>query len=339
MCCKMLFKDKGSKINLLLFVLFFQYLFKFMSKMCLSIKNNLLLNTRFCLTFFLVLFFNAFYFSQMLNNKNGNAFTNTPFFNKSFIKNNKIKKLSATISFKKKGSVIKQTNLSYSFSFDKNGRLIHFLESNFRGKKIDSVEYFYTYNSANQLEVERKKEMNGYTSIHYKYNTNGELVLKEFHRDILNDLDSLIHSTVLYVKKIENSIAKNSKKQIVFNNYNLPYKEITSLFSEDGYLLEQKEKMKMSSAFFKKTFSYNDQGWVSSKKNFRSTDSIPSERWEYKYDSWGNLIKLDYYRGKNLLEEKEIYYSEKTNLIANMLIINNITQSLKIIRFKGIDFY
>ena len=97
--------------------------------------------------------------------------------------------------------------------------------------------------------MERKKEMNGYTSIHYKYNTNGELVLKEFHRDILNDLDSLIHSTVLYVKKIENSIAKNSKKQIIFNNYNLPYKEITSLFSEDGYLLEQKEKMKMSSAF------------------------------------------------------------------------------------------
>ena len=65
------------------------------------------------------------------------------------------------------------------------------------------------------------------------------------------------------------------------------------------------------------------------KKNFRSTDSIPSERWEYKYDSWGNLTKVDYYRGKNLLEEKEIYYSEKTNLIANMLIINNITQSLK----------
>ena len=76
-----------------------------------------------------------------------------------------------------------------------------------------------------------------------------------------------------------------------------------------------------------------------SKKNFRSTDSIPSERWEYKYDTWGNLTKADYYRGKNLLEEKEIYYSEKTNLIANMLIINNITQSLKIIRFKGIDFY
>ena len=69
MCCKMLFKDKGSKINLLLFVLFFQYLFKFMSKMCLSIKNNLLLNTRFCLTFFLVLFLMRFIFHKCLTIK------------------------------------------------------------------------------------------------------------------------------------------------------------------------------------------------------------------------------------------------------------------------------
>ena len=279
--------------------------------MCLSIKNHLFLKTRLCLILLSFLFFNAFCFSQMLNNKNGNAFTSTPFFNKSFIKNNKIKKLSATVSFKKKGSVIKQTNLSYSFSFDEHGRLSHFLESNFRGKKIDSVEYFYSYSSAGQIEVERKKEMNGYTSVHYEYNTNGDLVLKEFHRDMLNDQDSLIHSTILYVKKIENSVAENSKKQVVFNNYNLPYKEITYVFSEDGYLLEQKEKMKMSSAFFKKTFSYNDQGWVSSKNNFRATDSIPSERWEYKYDTWGNLTKVDYYRGQNLLEEKELYYSEK----------------------------
>ena len=292
------------------------------------------------LFFFLFVFvgFNNSFFTQILDNRTGKAFTEQPFFNSDFIKKNKIKKMGAIVSYKKQGGALTKTKLSYNFLFDELGRLIHTIETNYRGHTIDTLENFYFYEN-NKILIHRKKEMNGYTSIHYKYDTNGELVLKEFHRDIINDQDSLINSTVLYVKKIENRITKNSKKQIVFNNYNLPYKEITFIYSDDGYLLEQKEKMKMSSAFFKKTFSYNDQGWVSSKKNFTSTDSIPSESWGYKYDTWGNLTKVDYYRGKNLLEEKEIYYSEKTNLIANMLIINNKTNSLKIIRFKGIDFY
>ncbi len=335
----MLVKDKISKINLNLFVLFFQHLVKFILEMRLFIKNYFSPVLRLKFLYLLFVGITGVSNCQILDNKRGDAFTTKPFFNQQFIKNNKIKKLSANVSFKKQGSAIKQTNLLYSFSFDEFGRLSHFLESNYRGKKIDTVEYFYHYNSEGLLDFERKKEMNGYTSIHYGYNEIGEMVLKEFRRDVLDEKDSVIKSTVLYLKKIENVIFKNRKREIIYNNYGLPYKEIEYTFSEDGYLLEQREKMKMSSAFFKKTFSYNEQGWVSSKKNFRSNDSIPSERWEYKYDAWGNLIKLDYYRGDSLLEQKEIYYSEKTNLIGNMLIINNKTQNLKIIRFKNIDFY
>ena len=299
------------------------------------------------LFFFLFVFFafNNSFFTQILDNRTGKAFTEHPFFNEDFIKKNKIKEMGAIVSYKKQGGALKKTKLSYTFFFDEMGRLIHTIETNYRGHTIDTIENFYFYEN-NRISIHRKKEMNGYTSTHWKYNENGNPVLMEFHRDVIDVQKNVVKSVVLYSKMLsseityynkENSTSTKTYKRTIFNNYDLPYKEIIFKYSEDGYLLEEIEKLKMKSIFFKKTYEYNQNGWISEIKNFNSNSAKASEKWTYKYDDFGNLTKLDYYRGNNLIEEKEVYYSDQTKLIGNMLVIKN--QEFKIMQFKNIKYY
>ena len=66
-------------------------------------------------------------FSQMLNNSEGDAFLESPFFNESNIKANKIKKISGSFHFKKINDKIRPTGLVYGCEFDREGRIVmHF---------------------------------------------------------------------------------------------------------------------------------------------------------------------------------------------------------------------
>ena len=57
-------------------------------------------------------------FSQVLDNRNGEAFTDRPFFNEKFIKQNKLKKLEGSYVYKKSGEVMKSTSYKYVYNFD-----------------------------------------------------------------------------------------------------------------------------------------------------------------------------------------------------------------------------
>ena len=63
-------------------------------------------------------------FGQVLDNRNGEAFTDKPFFNTSFIKENKLKKLKGTFTYKKQGQMMRATEFMYVYEFDTNGLLI-----------------------------------------------------------------------------------------------------------------------------------------------------------------------------------------------------------------------
>src|SRR5690606_41249173 len=61
--------------------------------------------------------------AQVLDNSKGNAFTDKPFFNKNFIRNNKIKTISGRFNYKKSGQAIYTTDFFYVYSFDEEGNL------------------------------------------------------------------------------------------------------------------------------------------------------------------------------------------------------------------------
>ena len=56
--------------------------------------------------------------AQVLDNRNGSAFTDKPFFNEDFIRQNKLKQLSGYYVLKKKGEMMKKTKYKYVYDFD-----------------------------------------------------------------------------------------------------------------------------------------------------------------------------------------------------------------------------
>ena len=112
------------------------------------------------LFFFLLIFFafNNSFFTQILDNRTGKAFTEHPFFNKDFIKKNKIKEMGAIVSYKKQGGALKKTKLSYTFFFDEMGHLIHTIETNYRGHTIDTLEIFIFMKTTGFQFTEKRNE-------------------------------------------------------------------------------------------------------------------------------------------------------------------------------------
>ncbi|NBX79445.1 MAG: hypothetical protein EBQ94_03545 [Flavobacteriales bacterium] len=68
--------------------------------------------------------------AQMINNFEGKAFTDAPYFNVDFIKANKIKSITGHYSRKKDGGMIRETSDFYQYNSIPWGNLFQLLEQN-----------------------------------------------------------------------------------------------------------------------------------------------------------------------------------------------------------------
>lgn len=277
--------------------------------------------------------------AQMIDNREGKAFSEKPFFNQRFIYKNKIKRIKGNFSVTSPSTSIMQTGLYSMYEFDNKGRLSYTLETYQGTERKDSLENFFYYNEEDLLVQHRKKEYNGYTSIINEYNTDGRIQKQVYRRDILDEKNQLVESYVISEETMKYELSENKEKQIIFNNYNLPYLEITRVYNADNYLIEEIEQSRTTSGMYRKTFAYNDHGWLESIKKFSDNGAEPVEEKKFKYDTFGNLTNIYTFSFNELKEEKEIYYNDKTFILSNMLVIDPKTKRVKILQFKDKVFY
>ena len=109
-------------------------------------------------------------------------FSDLPFFNDQFVRQNNIKAIKGSISSKKVQDIIRSNNLDYWYQFNRNGTLQSQLFSHYSEGIKDSTVIFYTYKNG-QLKVLRKSDNGGYYSYHYIYNENNDVVTQTYCRD------------------------------------------------------------------------------------------------------------------------------------------------------------
>ena len=285
--------------------------------------------------FFVFIHFTSNGFGQMLLNQDGEAFTTDPFFNADFIKNNKIKTIKGTYSFKKNKDLIRKVPGSYTYEFNKKGRLSSSIDIRWNGKTLDTTLQYYEYNQLGAITTLKKSENNGIT-------------LQEFLRDSLNRITSTSNYRVTLnengevVKKNEmntETMRYSNEKRTTYNSYNLPYLISYDKYNEDGYKTSSIDKLKMGGTIYKKKYDYNNKGLLISIETFYDTHPDPVEELKFKYDAFGNLMERHEFKQGVFTKDFQVIFDTKTGLLHSIIDRNPASNFMSIIRFTKYEFY
>lgn len=295
------------------------------------------------LIIFLVCLFHLSAYTQLLNNSMGEAFTDEPFFNIENIRANKIKRIKGHFSNKKINDQIRPSDLIYVYEFDKAGRLSQKYETVQVSGGIDTVVTQYEYDLNGFLKVKRRTDKTGFYAYVYEYDNSGRVIKEEFRRDMnksRSKIDFLLDKEFLITYEV--STYENyplQEKRTYFNSYDKPFQEKFSYYNEDGYLVEELEKLKVTSGQKKTTYSYNEKGLLSELEINSSIMGTSKVKYNFKYDSHANLISKEIYRNDEFTTEIQVVYNEKTGLISAILTKQVSTNFITILRLDEYEFY
>lgn len=281
--------------------------------------------------------------SQFLDNSKGNAFSEIPFFNEKFVKNNKIKSLKGTYTFKKMGDIMRETDLVFQYDFDNKGHLIQSFETNNESHKVDTTLLLYSYYKDGNLAYVRRKDHIGYYSTHYFYDSINRVIKEEYKRDIDTAgtffVPSFERSMLLNFETIKYETNGFFEKSTVHNSYGLPFKEIISTHDSSGYLISKEEKLKFGNQRNITQFEYDENGWISNIKITNSNNSKLNQELRFKYDEFGNLSEKHIYKNNQFITDIQVIYNLKTGLISSILTRDVATNFISILRFEVVKFY
>lgn len=295
----------------------------------------------FCsVKYFVILsfFFISQGYAQVLDNSGGEAFTNKPFFNKTFVAKNQIRTIKGRFNYKRPGQAMYPTEYYYAYNFNREGQLISTFETRKDDGTADTTWNEYVYNSAGILIEHKRGTRTGKSSTIYRLDEKNRVISEEY---LTESIDSTGQKTVVLVNS-ETMLYDDfglQLKKTVSNSYGLPYKTEMSYFDENGYLLEREERFSRTSNFNKQLYTYNEKGLLASIATYQKGTVDPVEEEQYQYDEYGNLTEKHLYKNGVLTTDTQIVYNEKTKLMTAVIIRDVKTDFLMVIRFGEYEYF
>ena len=274
-------------------------------------------------------------YGQMILNQDGEAFTKQPFFNSEFIKNNKIKSLLGTYSFKKNNDMIRHVPGSYEYNFNADGRLISVINHQWNGKRIDTTVQFYAYNNAGFLTSIKKTENDGITLQEFGLDSLNRVISVSNFRISIDESGNVLKKTEMNTETMQ--YIKN--KKTTFNSYNLPYMTSHDEYNEDGYKMYSIDKLKMGGTMYKKQYSYNEKGLVISIDTYYDRNPKPVESLKFNYDEFNNILERHEFKQGVFIRDLQVIFDTKTGLLYSIIDRNPRNNFMSIIRFTKYTYH
>lgn len=277
--------------------------------------------------------------SQVLDNRKGEAFTDRPFFNQTFIKENKLKKLSGSFVYKKPGELMHKTKYKYVYEFDSLGHLIATYETRTDDGTKDTTWNLYEYDDSDRLLIHRKTDQEGFTTVHYAVDSIGRVISEEFKRDIVNDANTIERSLTFNKENSTYVTYDNQTKRTRYNNYGLPYIDEYYNYNDLGYLVEHVERIKMTSTVYTSQYQYNREGRLAAIRKSSNQEDGYIEELLFDYDALGNLVEKHIYKRGVFTTDIQIIYNSKSKLLATVITRQVSTGFMTILRFQDYIFF
>ncbi len=289
------------------------------------------------LIFILVIF--AFAHSQILE-VNKPLFTDEPFFNTSFIKNNRILSITGSRSSKKVKDIIRTKGLDFYYEFNHDGLLKKQLSTfKTQQEKKDTNIIIYQYNDKRQIQSIRKSDSYGYFSYSYTYDNDNNLVNQIYSRD--ENAHDYKRDFDLQKQYIINSdsfsyltLSDTQLKKFYYNKYNKVYKEQLFYYNEQGYLFEDDSKYLVGNKKSKITYEYDEKGRVATINTFQDLNIEEKVTEKYFYDEFDNVLEIKIYKNDIYKTSKQYLYDKKTLLLSAQLIQEVETEFIQIVQYQ-----
>lgn len=269
-------------------------------------------------------------FSQFLINKEGQAFTQVPFFNHAFVKALKIAELKGSVSFKKKFDVIQTTADWLNYHFDTLGYLIQIEEVKKVGEKYDTSNIFFSYDQFHQLTQLKNKVAGHWITTQFSFDTIGKINQEIHYQEVSFGKPILLNWETIKSIPLENGTLKR-----FYNENNIKVKEQTFLTLKNGEETEEIERWAQGFEQVKKKQFFTNNRLVE-RSIFINYDLVAKEQQVFSYDSDGDLISKKLFRNGEKIQEWQIIYDTKNKILSAVLILDEKTETLKILRYTVI---
>jgi hypothetical protein len=278
------------------------------------------------------------YSDAQLLGVNQPLFSDLPFFNTEFIKVNRIKSITGSISSKKVEDIIREKGINTHYTFNEDGRLNMQLSSIKSQKKKDTSITFYEYNKLGEIQLKRKSDGDGFYSYKYQFNANKQIVAQTYSRDInLKKAKIEFKLKKEYIIKTDSfsyeSYGAEQTKKIFYNSYGIKFKEQINSFDKLGYLIVEYSKFIIGNNKQKLSYEYEQYGRLYKKHTFTNISQGKKNTEIYSYDEIGNVIEIKYYKNEQHTSTKQFLYANKTMLLSAILIQEISTNFLTIIKY------
>lgn len=276
--------------------------------------------------------------AQLVNNERGKAFSDNPFFNEDFIKNNKIKKITGSFSVKRDMDLIRNQHEKTIYAFHPSGKIDFISTVNYLVG--DTAITYYTY-AGNRLQCQIKNDAGGYFSYCYVYDEEGQIAAIKYART------KNLHSSAfdfqqgkdvqVYTETYKNQRLGNQFHSTLSNSSGRPYLKEIRYYDPNGYLTAYQQNFTTTSDAIRESYTYNQRGLVA-EKQVSVLPSGESSTEEYTYDAAGNLIEVLVTKNDELVAKKEFLYKSDTMMLDAMLVRDFKNQLIEITTYEY-EFY
>ncbi|MFA7272573.1 MAG: hypothetical protein WC044_01820 [Crocinitomicaceae bacterium] len=277
-------------------------------------------------------------FGQIFPNKEGEQVAADWVFNADFIRANHIKSINGRFTFKFKGVPMRETNYWQVFEFDTLGRIHRSYETRKDDGTRDTVWTHYFYNDKGWLIYKSVGNEENLTYLTTVYDQDHRITsLEEFQRrqDSQGILSTKEKSKESYTYEVKDG--KTIKTKI--NGFGSPISKETYFYDTKGKINRTEDRYISTKEGIITQFTFDAQGNLLLKKTETSKQGIEKEKIQFSYDAGGNLMEKKVSVEGTLKLETQFIYNEKTGFLSAILMEENSSSNIIILRIKEYEYY
>ncbi|MGB0391620.1 MAG: hypothetical protein ACPGD5_08630 [Salibacteraceae bacterium] len=278
--------------------------------------------------------------AQLLDTYQGKLYDGECIFNKKFIKQNKIKRITGKISIKREMHPIYHEGTIDDYTFNEQGQLVERIKSfRLRGGHIDTTQDYFKYNDLEHIVSQTTVTLSGYNSIRFKYDSLGNVMNETYSRgenrspysyNLEKGRETILKDESYDYKELSDS----SHKKIYFNSANKPYKETIITTNSLGQRISENTRFYLTSKKESVSFQYDVQGRLIKIIDYSNLLGVQTITYTYEYDEFGNLYSSKIYKNGKLTYSQEFLYHVQTFLLKAQLTKEESNNSIKIIEYE-----